>query len=320
MRLALLAMIPLAVAACDRVTVSNSAGEVGLFVDGQTASADQTGPVALNDFRLSQNDTGTVEFRVGTFDAAPPPNRNEVLGFGEARAPTRLTTPWTDDDDSFVFGLEQPIPVDLTIWVLQGPFSTADFRINDSQVTAEALWEDERTGLVLGDVDVIDARNDPDITNAMLNSVGGNNRDWDAFSDDIGFTQGRINVYWINTVEGSPLVGWSDFGARIVMGFSSTGSLLAHELGHAFSLQHPSDGGIGNLFGTTNAMNASTARNHFTEGQTFRMHFQTSSAVNGELGARAGQPVEPCDPYVVSPACPALERRIWADGSVFPPN
>ena len=320
MRLAYLTMLALGLAACDRVTVNNSAGEVGLFVDGLSTRTGQQGLFPINDFRLSLDQSGSTTFRVGNYQLAPAPDRNEVIGFGEARAPTRLTTPWTPDDDSFNFGLGQPIAVDLTFWVLQGPLGTAEFRINDSLVSADSLWEDERTGLVLGDVDIIDARNDPDITNAMLNSVGGNNRDWDAFSNDIGFAPGRINIYWINTVEGNPAVGWSDIGARIVMGFNSTGTLLAHELGHAFSLAHPSDGGISNLVGNENAMNATTARRYFSEGQTFRMHFQANSAVNVELGARPGQPVEPCDLYVVSPACPALERRIWADGSGLAPN
>ena len=37
-------------------------------------------------------------------------------------------------------------------------------------------------------------------------------------------------------------MGWSDFGARIVMGFGTTGTLLTHEVGHAMSLAHPEDG------------------------------------------------------------------------------
>lgn len=301
--------------ACDMVTVNNSAGEVGLLVDGQGAQN------PINDLRLSQNDSGITTFRVGNYTAAAAPNRNEVLGFGEERAPTRLTTTWTAGDDSFNFGLEEPIPVNLTFWVIQGPLDVAEFRIMSGLTAADQIWEAERAGLVIGNVNIVDATNDPDIDDEILNSVGGNNRNWDDFSDEIGFTQDRINVYYINTVEGNPTMGWSDFEARIVMGFNTTGTLLSHELGHAFSLVHPEDGPIAGEFNAQNVMIASTnSRSWLTEGQTFRAHFDPDSVINSVYNARPGQPTENCHPYNESPPCPWLPRRIWADGSAFPPN
>ncbi|MCH9697458.1 MAG: hypothetical protein K0U68_05065 [Gammaproteobacteria bacterium] len=243
------------------------------------------------------------------------------MGFGEERAPTRLTTPWTADDDSFNFSLGEPIPVNLTFWVIQGPLDVAEFRIMSGLTAADQIWEAERAGLVIGNVNIVDATNDPDIDDEILNSVGGNNRNWDDFSSEIGFTQDRINVYYINTVEGNPTMGWSDFEARIVMGFNTTETLLSHELGHAFSLVHPEDGPIAGEFNAQNVMIASTnSRSWLTEGQTFRAHFDPDSVINSVYNARPGQPTENCHPYNESPPCPWLPRRIWADGSAFPPN
>ena len=307
--------IVLSMQSCDRVTVNNSAGDVGLFVDGQGT------PDPVNDFRLSKDDPGSTTFRVGNYTAASSPNRNEVIGFGAERAPTRATTTWTPDDDNFNFGLGDVVPVDITFWIIQGPVSTATFRINDGLTATDTIWAGERTGFVVGDVDIIDATSDPDIDDAILNSVGGNNRNWDDFSDEIGFAPGRINVYYINTVEGSQTMGWSDFGARIVMGFGTLGALLTHEIGHAMSLAHPEDGPFASEFNAQNVMTAFTnSRSWLTEGQTFRAHFDTSSVVNGELDARPGQPVENCPLYDETPACPRIPRRIWADGASFPPN
>ena len=299
----------------DDVTVNNSAGEVGLFVDGQS------GPTAINDFRVSLDDPGIAQFSVGTYSLASAPNRNEVIGFGQERSPTRLQTQWTDGEDSFNFGLEQPIAVDLTFWIVQGPVDTAIFRINTGLVESDAIWSDERTGLFVGDYTINDVTDDPDITDAILNAVGGNNINIDDFSNNIGFDMGRINVYWINTVNGGAMTGWSDFGERIVMGFESYGHLLTHEIGHALSLVHPEDGGLGGEFDSKNVMTAaSNSRSLLSEGQIFRAHFGPDSAVNAVLMARPGQPEANCDPYNGSPECPDLERRIWADGASFPPN
>lgn len=309
----LVMMMVATLTACDRVTVNNADGEVGLLVDGQGT------PDPINDLRLSRTDTGMSEFRVGNLTAASGPDRNEVIGFGAGRAPARLQTAWTEDDDSFNFGLGQPIPVNLTFWIIQGPVPTQEFRIGLALARTDLIWADERAGLVVGDVDIIDATNDPDITNAILNSVGGDNRNWDDFSDDIGFNANRINIYWINTVEGSMSTGWSDFGGRIVFGQLGSDHLLSHEIGHALELFHP-PGSLAASFNAQNVMTSSSnSRSFLTEGQTFRAHFNTNSAVNAIYMARPGQPVAACQSSAETPECPGLQRRIWADGA-FAPN
>lgn len=296
---------------CDTVRVADAGGDVGLLVDGQGA------PDPVNDFRLSKTGIGNVTFRVGNLTSATAPNRNEVICFGTDRAPVREPTPWTSNDDAFSLRLNPSIPISLTFWIIESPFDVQDFRISNALLGMAAMWADERTGLVIGDVDIVDATSDPDITNAIRNSVGGDDRNWDDFSDHIGFHAGRINVYWINTVEGNMSMGWSDFGPRIVIGQLGNDDLLMHEIGHALDLIHVAEGPN---FQSTNAMiAASVSRRYFTEGQVFRMHFNPGSGVNDIYNARPGEPQAACMSGSETPECPRLRRRVWADGPL-PPN
>ena len=95
--------------------------------------------------------------------------------------------------------------------------------------------------------------------------------------------------------------------------------LLPHEIGHALDLLHPPNSVLA-FFNAQNVMTAaSNSRSFLTEGQVFRAHFDPGSAVNDIFMARAGLPMANCQPSPETPECPALQRRIWADGS-FAPN
>jgi hypothetical protein len=112
----------------------------------------------------------------------------------------------------------------------------------------------------------------------------------------------------------------------VVLGSTADAGLAIHEIGHNFSLTHiDSQGVILPGFDANNIMHsASSTRHYFTEGQVFRANFtpanlqaqQPGSALNSVYtSARAGLPTRDCtmDP------CPALVKRIWADG-MLPPN
>jgi hypothetical protein len=105
------------------------------------------------------------------------------------------------------------------------------------------------------------------------------------------------------------------------MGRNASDHLFSHEIGHAFSLGHVN--ALTMFFDTTNVMhNASNNRNFLTEGQTFRAVVNTGSVINGVYNARPGLITRNCgnstDTTVAD--CPAVQKRIWADGAGFPPN
>jgi len=310
--------LALTVGGCDYIEVQNAGGDAGLLVDGATSSSGSV----VNDRTRVRNGSGTIPVNVGRLRSATAPNRNEAIAFGENRAPTRDAMPWTPGGgDSFPLPLGARLSVPVTVWIVQGPFDTQRDHAIEACIQTSAIWDDERIGIRFSSFEVKDATNDPDIDNALLNSTGGDNRDWDDFSDNIGFDAGRVNIYWINTVEGSTTTGWSDFGARIVMGRNTGDELLAHELGHAFNLLHPVGcGGSTAQFDPTNVMwQCSNSRQFLSEGQIFRSHFNPGSSVNAVYGARPGQPTAPCLSAAETPECPALDRRLWADGS-YPAN
>lgn len=311
----LVLLVPL-VAACDEVTVKNSSGDVGLLVDGASGSS------AVNDRGRVASGSGDVTIDVGSLDSASSPNRNEAIGFGEDRAVTRVSTPWTSSNsDAFNLSLANRISVPVTVWIVQGPFGDQRDHAIDACVETSAIWDAERMGIRFSQFTIKNATADPDIDSAILDSTGGDNRNWDDFSDDIGFDANRINVYWIDTVEGSTTTGWSDFGGRIVMGRNTGDELLSHELGHALSLFHPSNCGVADPdFNGTNVMwPCSSSREFLSEGQIFRAHFNSNSSINNLYGARPGLPTASCGSSGQTAECPILERRLWADGA-FPAN
>ena len=74
------------------------------------------------------------------------------------------------------------------------------------------------------------------------------------------------------------------------------------------------------MFDMTNVMHsASNTRAYLTEGQVFRAHLRSASAINAVFGLRAGLPVRDCDRDTLTVGCPAIAKRIFADGA-YPPN
>ena len=299
----------------DSIKVNNSSGDVGLLVDGESSGT------PVNDQGHTDNGSGQVNFNVGALSSSSFPNRNEAISFGEDRAPQRTAMAWTSGADDYTMSLGNRLSVPVTVWVVQGPFADQRDHAIDACIRTSATWIAERMGIRFSQFEIRDATSDPDINNAILNSTGGDNRNWDDFSNNIGFVNGRINVYWINTVEGRSSTGWSDFGGRIVMGRNTGDELLSHELGHALSLRHPSScGGSTTNFNATNVMwPCSNSREFLSEGQVFRAHFNSSSSINNLYNARPNQPTVGCTSGTNTAECPALQRRLWDDGT-YPAN
>src|SRR5262249_24777048 len=136
-----------------------------------------------------------------------------------------------------------------------------------------------------------------------------------------GARPGRINVYLVGLVDGSTSRGnaCQIGGGFVAIAAGSSAELLAHEMGHDLRLQHIDD--LDSVFNSTNVMySLSSNRQYFTEGQTFRAHLRSYSAINSVYGLRPGLPTRDCDRDTMMLGCPWIARRIWSDGAQYPAN
>jgi hypothetical protein len=298
----------LCLAGCgDQLNISNGAGsEVGLLLDGQ----DSSGTVDDRGFVTTAAALGVGKISAGA--------SNEVVGFTSQRPPLYVSTAWTSGKDSFPVAFKPRIEVPVTVWIVKGPFAAQRDHAIEACIRTSAIWRDERMGVEFSTFQVIDATADPQAANhfAFPNGDVGDTV-WKPLRDDIGFTAGRLNIYWVDTVNGATTSGWSNFGAQIAMGRNTGDELLSHEIGHAFSLTH-TDGNAN--FDVNNVMaSASNTRQFVTEGQLFRAHLNPSSVLNALYNARPGQLTRNCSFADTGSLCPSIFRRLWADGA-FPAN
>lgn len=291
----------------DRVKLSNtSSSENGILVDGQSSS----GP--MNDKAFTSTST---TIRVGRLRASA--SSNEVIAFTNLR-PVAIETPvpWTSGRDTVNTPFANQITFPVKVWIVKGPFNTQRTKAINACITTTAIWNSERMGVAFSPFEIVDATTDPDAPNYYAFDCSKKT----GIETDIGKTAGRINIYYVDTVDGGTGRGQAcNIGSDFVAMGSNTGSeLLSHELGHDFALTHIDD--LTADFSQTNIMHsASNTRQFITEGQLFRAHMATTSALNFLYAARPGQPTRNCARDTANDQCPRIKKRIWADG-MFPPN
>lgn len=295
----------------DSVTVTGGDGfENGLLIDGTQAGTFH------NDDSATGPDGSAIT--VGPYDAGP----GEAIAYTTGHAPT-LNTPinWTAANNAVAFPFDPKYHVNFRIWVVQGPFADGQTRAVNACIRTSQIWRDERQGIGFSAFQISDAT-----ANATA-------PDYAAFTcakaadmtTDIGFDTNAVNVYYVDTVDfgsGAATTNgvWCGGAGIVAMGRNTSDHLFSHEIGHAYDLQHVNT--ITTFFDTTNVMhNASNDRAFLTEGQAFRAVFNPASVINS-IGDRTGA-TRTCGGTSTSTTdatCPALQKRIWADGASWPPN
>ena len=290
------------VAAFDQVSVLGTRPPViGLLVDGVSAGSLQ------NDlpFVAQQSPVDIGAFR-GILDG-------EVVGFGNGRAPAIQSARWTDDADLIELILPDPVVVDLAIWIVHGPFAEQAAWADQAVERTRVIWEAERYGVEIGNVEVIDATANPEASRFFeFNGCGERANAQTA----IGRRQGSINIYYVERVDGGADRGRNCpvGGEFIVMAERSGDELLSHEIGHSFGLIHTD--GLTTQFDRTNVMHsASSTRQFLTEAQTFRTHFDNGSILHLALQHLGRGPVRSCPGLAGTPFCPPIQMRLWPDGA-----
>lgn len=296
----------------DEVHLANTSGqENGLLVDGRDGSGDFNDRV----FKSADAVIGVGVLQEGT--------SNEVVAFTNLRPPAiDVTNYWTKSSwwnlggDDLYLNYQNQIKVPVTVWIVKGPFDTQRTRAIDACITTTNIWRSERMGLGFSPFEIIDATDDSEASDYYTFTCSKQS----GIQNDIGQTTGRINIYYVGTVDGSTSSGQacsigSDF---VAMGQNTGDELLSHELGHNFYLYHVN--ALTANFDQTNIMhNASNTRAFITEGQVFRAHLNPKSAINDTYNARPGMVTRTCGQSDANDGCPAIQKRIWADGT-YPAN
>lgn len=304
----------------DCIVFENVSGdEIGFMVDGADASGDFNS-------RVYTTSDATYELSYDVLGRSD--DQEEVTAFSKRRPPfARNPASFQEGSDLVSIRFEDEITLDFTVWIVDvDSLNTVNNRTNetlDSLAYAEERWKAERVGLALGDVRVVDKTGDPQAHDLRDCETCGATY-FSNLASEIGLDSGRINIYLTRKAVGSRYYGVAERGGdQIAMGMYTGGAdLLMHEIAHNFTLQHTDN--TDDHFDSKNVAVSIASiwnrRESFSEGQTFRAHFEPTSAINDTYSARPGLYTVSCTHSITATvACPRIQKRIWADDG-FPAN
>lgn len=214
---------------------------------------------------------------------------NQAVAFSIGQPPAVALDVRRGENDTLVFNFTPPVAIPLTVWILD-TLSVIPARVQQDLVTALGVWADNRIGLTLGPVRVID-------TTAYAGPVLTCNTS-PPFGDST-----VINVYYSKDAIAA-LGNYSGYtcSSRTIfirpVGLLGNVLTLAHELGHAFGLSHQTD--------ASNLMNPNLTGATLNTGQIMTAWFSDESALRSvyHLSVPNGAP---CGSFV----CPSQNFSIW---------
>jgi len=129
----------------------------------------------------------------------------EAVGFSQYRPAALQGVSWLTwfGDQTVDVNLHDQIRVPITFWVLSSPFNTNQTRANNFWFAMQTVYWPERVGLLFTPTTVRDATGNANRTKYLAFSCGNGNANMTKMQSDIGFDSGRINIYLVDSVDGS---------------------------------------------------------------------------------------------------------------------
>lgn len=250
---------------------------------------------ALKGVLLVSADDGmfSVLFERATADTVillPPVPQMEldVLVFSYGNRPLLERVSWTAGRDTARLTLLPPVLVDVKATVNAGTFAQVRPRVEADLRRMEEVWMKNAVGLRLGHIAWVDGTDGGAAGDGWDVSIVGI---CDALSPG-----SAIEAAFVGTLSGSPAFGYGCNSGHVFLGreWHRYPYLLAHEVGHTFTLQHKAFG----------LMSSSAPAPYLCTGEVFRAHFDRRSALNTIFQAQPqalrrlclGGPDTPCLP------------------------
>lgn len=277
----------------DQITLANQTGSdsATVLLDGWRTACDVDDEVHRGSGRVGNMQPGTN-------------CTSEVAVFAAENAMQLMTpvTTWTNaSTDVVTVSMTTLLNLPLTAWVLTG--LAADPVVNASR--ADAVYNSMQAGISFHNVDVRDYHTQAAITVASCEHL-------ETLKATYAPVASRLNAYYVLTVTTDEIVNgvpvpkpvsgkWCEGDPNIILMGSWATETLAHELGHAFSLQHSDSWATAdNLM-----IKSSNPRSTLTTGQVFRVNVDNTSWLKqNSLGTALARP---CPNSQSSTArCPAI--------------
>ena len=308
---------------CDDIYIHNESSnqEIGVLLDGFRDDDFINDETHIENSGLSSPTRIRVpKFNLGNVDI--PSSLGSIIAFQRNKQP--LVVPGTAWGGGTTNAHFMPVPtLEFNVYILSAPFETYRTIANVQLAEAMEIYCSERFCYNM-DVDIINATTHTDVSRFQTLGSG----EVDDMLATIGRDNNKINLYYVDRVQINSTNFLSNAGRQwfasegsvdfpvIAMGNNTSGSLLAHELGHAFGLGHVDN--FDDHFGGTNVMiSSSSNRSYFTEGQLFRAQRNENSSIHKFISVFD----VPCsNSETPTRECPELQKRIWADGAAWPPN
>ncbi len=272
----------------DRIILSNNTGgdEAIIVLDARRATG------CKNDEVVRASSTVDISNVLSSSDC------NDVYVFSDENAMAFRTANWRDEPgDKLKIVLTPMLQVPTTVWVMRGPFDKSLKQVNTEFARVKHLYNTMNCGIDFSTPVINNATANPrtrDLLNANCDKA--NN-----LRAQIGFTDKRLNIYYLNNPGAA---GYWCGNYTIIVSSQQTVETLAHEIGHAFSLDHAESLGNNNImYG-----GGEVVRNYFTIGQCFRCNINKTSILNAN-GVRSGE-ARDCPDSNAPDSCLKLELYV----------